>query len=67
MVKMRILRICGCGIVGIVGAFLILTSIFGQIAYFAHAPDVPLYLGVLLLTISGLSFSASLARPQEDF
>ncbi len=64
---MGIVKVCGCSALGIAGALLILVSVFSKIAYFSHAPDVPIYLGVLLLTISGLSLSATMAKPQEDF
>ncbi|AWR93265.1 hypothetical protein [Acidianus brierleyi] len=64
---MKITQICSCSILTILGIFLLLSGIIGGISYFRYSPDVPIYLGILLLSLATISISISIANRQNEW
>jgi len=64
---MKITQICSCSILTILGILLLLSGIIGGISYFRYSPDVPIYLGILLLSLATISISISIANRQNEW
>ncbi|ARM75270.1 hypothetical protein [Acidianus manzaensis] len=62
---MKITQICTCSILTLVGLVLLITGIIGGISYFKYSPDAPIYLGILLLSVSAVSWSINTSKPKE--
>lgn len=64
---MKIVEICWCSVLTILGILLIVTSFIGGISYFKLAPSVPIYFGVLFLSLAGIAWTVSVAKQKEDY
>lgn len=64
---MKISQICGCSILTIIGILLLAVGFTGEVAYFKSAPGVPIYFGVLFLSLAAMSWSVTLAKPKDEY
>jgi hypothetical protein len=62
---MKILKVCSCGFLSFMGVLVMLLGITGELSYFKYSPDVPFYLGILLLTLASI-IGFSMKSPDES-